>query len=259
MVRKVKFIVIISLLLLAFLPMGSIFAGADDQKVYDEAGLLTVDEVTNLEELSTTLSAESETDFIILTTNDTEGRTAEKYMEDFYDDNAPGYDQPDGNTVILAVDMGNRDFYIGGFKKGEEYLDNERVELVLDKVESDMRAGDYYLAFEKFIETSHDYMRYNPGVNPTNIFLNTTFQLIIAVVIGAVIVGIMAFNMGGKVTVNGNTYMDPQDSKILQQRDSYVRESVTKQRKPSNKDKGGSGGGGVSSGGHSHSGGGRSF
>ena len=72
---------------------------------------------------------------------------------------------------------------------------------------------------------------------------------------------LMLFNSKGKVTVNRNTYMDPNNSRLLGHWDRYIHTTTTKRRKPQeNHSSGGhSGGGGVSSGGHSHSGGGRSF
>ena len=57
--------------------------------------------------------------FIILTTYDTDGKDIVEYTEDFYDDNALGYDNPCGNAVILTIDMNNRGIYLAGFIKGK--------------------------------------------------------------------------------------------------------------------------------------------
>ncbi|MDI5791514.1 TPM domain-containing protein [Bacillus licheniformis] len=75
---------------LVFIPIAS-GAAASEQKrfVYDEAGLLTKQEIEKLETLAAKLGAERETDFIIVTTNDTNGRDVKKYAEDFYDEKRP--------------------------------------------------------------------------------------------------------------------------------------------------------------------------
>ena len=64
-------------------------------------------------------------------------------MQDFYDENAPGYDQPHGNTAILTLDMQNRDVYLAGFIKAEDYLDDSRLDLIRDKITPDLSSGNY--------------------------------------------------------------------------------------------------------------------
>ncbi len=92
------------------------------------------------------------------------------------------------------------------------------------------------------------------------ILFNLWFQIVVSLVIAGIIVGAMAYNSGGRVTVSQGTYMDFSNSKVINRRDNYLRTSVTKTRKPSNNNKssgggfGGGGGGGTTSGGHSHSG-----
>ena len=229
------------------------------QNIYDFAGLLSNEEIENLEALAAKFGAKRKTDFIILTTNDTEGKDVEVYMQDFYDEHAPGYDQPHGNTAILTLDMQNRDVYLAGFKKAEDYLDDSRLDLIRDKITPDLSSGDYEKAFGTFIKTSYKYMGVRIGVNPDNILFNLWFQIIVSVGIAGIAVGVMAFNSGGKVTINEGTYLDSNNSRVLQRKDQYVRTSTSKRRKPTDNDsKGGGisggGGGGVTSGGHSHSG-----
>lgn len=228
-------------------------------RVYDFAELLNPEEVEELESISEKYSNKRETDFIILTTDDTKGKDVVKFMQDFYDEKALGYDKPHGNTAILTIDMEHREVYLVGFYKGEEYLDDSRLDIIRDKITGDLSNGDYYVAFEKFIKLSYKYMGIRPGVNPNNILFNLWFQIIVSLSIAGIVVGIMVSNSGGRVTVSEGTYRDFNKSKILQKRDNYLRTSVTKHRKPSSNNKSGGGrgiggGGGITSGGHSHSG-----
>lgn len=231
------------------------------RRIYDFAGLLNGEEIEELESISEKYSAKRETDFIILTYSDPKGKDIVEYMQDFYDEEALGYDKPHGNAAILTVDMKNREVYLAGFYKGEKYLDDYRLDLIRDKITSDLSRGDYFNAFHTFIKTSYKYMGIRPGVNPNNILFNLWFQIAASLGIAGIAVGIMALNSGGRITVNAATYQDSVNTRVIDRRDIHLRTTVTKRRKPSNNKSnsgGGSGGirsgGGVTKGGHSHSG-----
>lgn len=257
-----KVIVTCFLLLISFILSDIVEATpSTKQRIYDFAGLLTSEEVKQLEDLSEKYSRKRQTDFIILTTNDTKGKDIVPYMEDFYDEKALGYDRPHGNTAILTIDMKNRDVYLAGFHKGKEYLDDYRLDLVRDKISPDLSQGNYYEAFYSFIKISYKYMGIRPGVNPDNLFLNLWFQIAVSLGLAGIVVSIMAYRTGGKVTVGDSTYRDYNNSKVIDKRDRYLNTTVSKTKIASNNSSGGKsggtgggGGGGVSRGGHSHSG-----
>ncbi len=261
-VFKIKMLPFFIVLILILSFSESILANpSSKQRVYDFANLLSSEEIKELEEISEKYSDKRETDFVILTTADTKGKDVVEFMQDFYDEEALGYDKPHGNTAILTLDMEHREVYLAAFYKGEEYLDDSRLDTIRYKIGSDLSDGEYYNAFERFIKLSYKYMGIKPGVNPESILFNLWFQIIVSLSIAGIIVGIMASNSGGRVTVNEGTYRDFNSSKVLQRRDNYLRTSVTKHKKPSNNNKtgggsfgGGGGGGGTTSGGHFHSG-----
>lgn len=264
----------------------SIQAESINQKqfVFDYAGLLTDQEVTQLESLANELGADSDTAYLIITANGTDGMDIVDYVEDFYDENAPGYDQPHGNTAILAIDMEERDIYLAGFKKAEQFLNDQRLDVILEEITPALSEENYYEAFSEFISSSHSYMGIepetsaeNPGSYPDdndeyqhyeeeyyagenssdNIFFQLWFQLIVSFIVGGAVVGILTYNSGGRVTVNSGTYMNSNSSKVLNQHDRYLRKTVTRGKKPSNNNNnsgGFTGGGGITGGGHSHSG-----
>lgn len=244
-----KVLLLITIVSIIFGLFTSVFAQDSKQRIYDHANLLTQEEVSKLENLALEHSEKWETDFIIVTTLDADNKDIKKFTQDYYDNHAPGYDKPHGNTVILALDMKTRDFFLAGFYKGEKYLDDTRLDLINKKITPYLAAGNYYDAFETYILTGSEYMRYIPPFNPESFLFETWFHLLAAVAIGAVVVGLMAYNSGGKVTVNERTYTG--DFKVTNRKDIYLTKSVTRQRKPSNKS---GGGGGVTGGGHSHSG-----
>nr|WP_245349921.1 TPM domain-containing protein [Cytobacillus eiseniae] len=241
-----------------FVPWGiSVNADSMNQKqyIYDYAELLSETEVEELESLSSELSEQMNTAFMVITVNGMDGKDIIPYVQDFYDEHAPGYDQPHGNTSILTIDLQTRDVYLAGFKKAEQYLDDARLDMVRNKITPDLSQGNYFQAFSVYIHTAHDYMGFKPGVNPENILFKWWFQLAVSLIVAGIIVALMAYRSGGRVTVSAQNYMNNNQSGILNKYDNYIRQTVTKQKKPSSNTKsGGGGGGGISRGGHSHSG-----
>jgi uncharacterized protein len=277
------FVCLMAILLL--LPLG-VHAAAEpfdrNHYIYDDANLLTDKEKTDLQSLAAKLGAERETAFIILTVDGTDGRELKKYVEDFYDKNGPGYDQQFGNTAIAAIDMQERDVYLAGFEKAEQYLDDSRLNMIRDQITPYLSSGDYFQAFSEFITEAHQYMGiepdsgtgYVPGDNSggytgtdmvdepigngqdftlESLFFKWWVQLIIALAVGGISVGVMAYRSGGRVTVNASTYMDEERSGVLNKHDHLIRQTITRVKKPENNTRSG-GGGGISSGGHTHSG-----
>ncbi|WP_409271876.1 TPM domain-containing protein [Neobacillus sp. SCS-31] len=295
--RKRRFLVLLMMLLV--LPWGMSTAKAEtfdrNHYIYDNAHLLTDDESAELQQVASEYGKERETAFIIITLDGTNGKDIVQYVEDFYDEHGPGYDQPHGNTAFLAIDMNERDVYLAGFKKAEQYLDDSRLDLIREELTPDLSGGQYFAAFSTFMNRAYEYMGIEPDVGngsytgngsdvgngsymdngsivspqvnnhyefadqpSTTIFFRWWFQLIVSLIIAGVVVMIMAYGAGGRVTVNARTYMDSHRSKVVNQYDNFVRQTVTKQRKPSTNTNsgigGGGGGGGVTRGGHSHSG-----
>ncbi|HIW32205.1 MAG TPA: TPM domain-containing protein [Candidatus Paenibacillus intestinavium] len=252
------FILLFFIVMMLVGPVNTVMAESAESKIliFDEAELLSQEEYDTLNKLANELGGERATDIIILTTANSDNIDVVKMTENFYDDYGPGYDKPHGNAVILTMDMRNRDIYLAGFYKAEQYLDNKRLDKIRNKITPYLSDGAYADGFEKYIATVHRYMSFKPGVNPDNILFNIWFQLGAAAVIGAIVVSIMAYNSGGRVTVNRTTYEDAGTSGILDRKDQYIRTTVikTKIEKNNSSGGGGGGGGGFTGGGHSHSG-----
>lgn len=255
-------------IILFFVTFSQTSAQGNKQYIYDAAGILTDKEIKSLEKQAHEYSKKRKTDLIILTTdNDDTDKEIKRYIQDFYDDNKPGYDKAHGNAVILGINVSEdkRDVYLAGFKKAKSRMNDDRIDAVLDEITPHLSNDDYAKAFSLYLGLSYDYMKVVGWMNPDSIFFKTSFQLISALILGLIVVGIMLFHPGGQNTVNSNTYQDAGNTKVLKRENRYLRTTVTKVRKPkqsSNSGGGGGfggGGGGVTRGGHSHSGGGRKF
>ncbi len=270
--------------------------------VYDKAGLFTDSEAGDLEDKCAAYGEEAGIEIMILTHNDSGAPYAETYIEDFEDR------LPEGDRVHLLIDMANRVVFIQGYGKAETYIHSKRGDAILDEMDPDLADGNFYDACVTYIKMAaaymsddselnydHDYSagkpqsgdpdapyydetwpsEYNsPGSNTgtdglSALLSNVFVQMIIALAIGGITVGIMAYHSSGRMTAGAGNYIDSGRSGLIGRRDDYIRTTVTRVRKPQppqNNNTGGRGGfnsggfrGGVSSGGRSHSSAGRGF
>lgn len=231
---------------------------AEVQRIYDQAGLLTDEQVQVLEEQAAAYFEEWQTDFIIITTEDTDGKPIMNYMGDFIDELADEWNRPEESMAVLTIDMGDRWVDLAGFGLAKEYLDDSRLDQIRNQITPHLSDNNHYEAFQLFFEKADQYLGVRPGVNPESIFLKTYFQLAVALGLAGIIVFFMAYNSGGRVTVTSGTYLNRSNSAIISKHDRYLRKTVTRRKKPSNNNKGGGGGfgggGGMTGGGRSHSG-----
>lgn len=255
------FFLLFTLSWLMFVPKG--MSAAHKQLVMDEANLFSKDELASLQSQAEKYGNKRDISYYIITIEDAGSGGVEDYTDTFYHEEVKTGDK-EVDAIMVVIDMKNRRVDIGGFGRMHEHLNDDRVDMVHDKIGADLSKGDYYDAMETFLKTSYQYSGYKLHANPQNPFYNTFVQLLVAVVIGASIVWAMVHQRGGKVTTTRRTYENIKRSKVIQKRDRYIRTSVTKRRKPKQSSSGGGGGGRggggrMTSGGSMRSGGSRGF
>ena len=266
--------------------------GLEKTRVYDYADLLTQDEEAELEQLYYQWGLEAETDIVLVTTDDMEGKSDKVYLEDFQDALYFTQDVLAENASMMLINMEDRVVTIQGYGDCEFWLSNDRIEYILDWVYEGLVDGNYFAAAESFGEQTVYYMNQDKGVSteyepgqdygesyggpsdyytePLNerytaweylsMMLSEAFfgSLLLAVSGSSIACLIIGWNRKTKVTVYPATYMDQNNSGLSAKRDDYLRTTVTKVRRP--KESSGSGGSSVgrSSGGGGRSSGGRS-
>ena len=98
-----------------------------DEKVFDEADLLTDAEEQELQEEIVDLAEKLSLDVVIVTTDDARGMDTDSYAEDFYDRHGFGYEKENGSGILFLIDMDNRQYYIDAAAAAQEiYTDMER-------------------------------------------------------------------------------------------------------------------------------------
>ncbi|HKL99601.1 MAG TPA: TPM domain-containing protein [Mobilitalea sp.] len=242
----------------------------DEQRIFDDAAILTTTEYEELEAMCNQKGRESGIEIFILTHDNKDATYPEAYIENFEDQ------LPVGDRVYFLYDLNRGEIFIEVYGLAETYIHSKRIEVIFDNLSDDLRSENYYDAFTTYIGMVSSYMfddselnydqNYSDSENPEikDLLTNIWFQLIASLILGGIVVGVMAYNSGGRMTVRGNNYLDDSHSGLIGRRDMYVRTSITRIRKPTQPKSSGRGGfnaggfrGGISGGGRSHSSGGR--
>lgn len=133
-------------------------AESGEQFVFDKADLLTTEEEDELNDMANNLAENFNMNFVILTTDDAEGKEAEAYADDFYMDNGFYDDGKDGGAIYL-IDMDNRRVQVetaGDMKV--RYITDDRVDGIIDAGYEDVKDGAYAAAFEAMLNATVDYI-----------------------------------------------------------------------------------------------------
>ena len=135
-------------------------ASAETNYVYDQADLLTEEEERELQSYAQTMKDNWEMNFMVVTTDNAEGKTSMEYADDFYDTHFPDESEADG--MLYLLDMDNREIYLSTSGLAIRYLTDDRVESVLDAAFEYVADGDYYGTFQAFFDASEKFL--NKGI-----------------------------------------------------------------------------------------------
>lgn len=267
--KKILFLPFILLLLFGF----ATAVIANTEFVFDQANLFSDVEKVELQDEANRLSEQFQMDIRIVTTNDSEGKSARQYASDFYDQNGFGYGETE-DGILYLIDMDNREVYIFTRDRIVDYFPDTTVEEVLDHVYpylTEEAFGESAKAFLVDLEqvmssgipegstSSGNYAQsdgsYSTSPSQGEIVKELLLYLGIAIVIGGISVGVMAMNNRGRSSTTAHTYLDSNSFKVTKKMDRHYNTRVTRQKIQRNSS-GGGGGSSFSGGGGGRSGGG---
>lgn len=278
--RKLR--VIMTVMFLCAGLFGTMEAFAESDYVYDYADLLTTEEEAELQSYAEAFTANWNMNFLVVTTDDAEGKSSMAYADDFYDARFPEDTEEDG--ILYLIDMDNREIYLSTCGNAIRYLTDSRIDHILDEAFYYVADGDYYGTFVTFFDETEDYLNqgipsdqynydtetgerdyyYDSYEEPKRITLT---EIVIALVAALAVAGGTAGFITAKYQLkfedfHYDAYTDS-DLQLSVKQDQLINKFVTHRRIPKNN--GSSGGGGSrssvhrSSSGRSHGGGGRKF
>ena len=141
------------LLLMLLLLLVPVSAWADKTTVDDQAGLFSQEEEQELTDRIVELTADWNMDFVVVTTEDAEGKTSEEYADDYYDYN--GYAE-DG--ALYLIDLDNGSVWISTAGKMIRYLTDERIDGVIDAGYDNLKAKNYADGILEMLNETESYL-----------------------------------------------------------------------------------------------------
>ena len=257
--------------------------------VVDQAQLLTESERDTLERTAQALRAEYETDVVILTVTSLDGKRAQDYADDYFDENGYGYGE-DYSGILFLLAMSEREWYISTCGETIYAVTDYGVQQLGETAVWYLSEGYYYDAFDAYLNALPAYLEayragspvdgyaddsgdYYPGDQETVVYYerphspNLVLSLMIGIVVAAVVIFIMRASMNTKRQQHGASgYMKPGSFHLRTHQDMFLYSKVSKVRRQQNNSSGGShhrrgGGSSVhrSSSGRRHGGGGGRF
>lgn len=247
---KRKLFSVLLILVLCLSMAVSVFA-ADGNHVYDEAGLLSKSEASELEGELARLSEAYDAQIVVVTLDSADGRPIEYLVDDVYDGMEFGIG-PDRDGVLLLVCMDIREYQIIGNGYPSVAVNNDNIDKICDAIEPDLSDGDYAEAFGKFAERCAYYLDgYRNGFP-----FRFGESLLLALTIGVVVGLIVAFVLRGQLKSvhrqnRAHSYVRPGSMNVRVSRDIYLYRNVSRIRKESSSSSRSSGGSSRSRGGGS--------
>ena len=222
-----------------------VYADSSKEYVYDNAGILTADEISKLKSQCKKASADSECDIVIITTNiGHDGSTMDSYLKQFLDDN--GYSQ---NAVIYGVDMKSRADRMYTQGKAGTDISQETIDDIRKACGEKLSDKEYYTAFSKYVKNMNMCMT-------TSIVKKLTYKmwikLLIASGVAVAAVLTMMHNAKARMTVSSTEYTKDHNFKVNDRRDVFINTTVVTRHIEHNNSSGSSGGGGGNSGSGGH-------
>lgn len=203
----------------------------------DLADLLSEKEQTDIEKKLKDFSKEQKMDLAIVTVDDLDGMSIEKYAATYY--KSMGYGQ-DGALLVRYInkEKDEKEVYIYASGKAKEIFTEDFTQDVFDAMQEDVEAGKYASAFNTFIDKAAEGPKREINWMMLGVFVlvGMTIGLLIIVVIISKNKSIVRKNTASLYTRQGSMMLTGQN-------DTFVRSHVRKTPRPKNDDDDSSGGG----------------
>ncbi len=233
----------------------------NSDKVVDMADLLTDDEEQRLEKVMLEIVQKYDYSFDIaaVTTNSTDGKSAEAYADDYYDYNGYGYDS-EYSGLLLLIDMGDRYWHITTSGKAVAVFTDQSINRIGGSMTPYLSDENYFYAIYEFAQSADECIeRYErTGGKSTTVGERLLISLASGLVVALIVCLIMKAQLKTAVKqFAAARYIRQGSLNVQYSRDIFLYRTVTRRKIETN-----SGGGSsthTSSSGRSHGGGGGRF
>ena len=198
---------------------GRLYDGADILSEYDEQSLL---------EKLNSISDKYETDFIVITVDTVGSYSPGSFIEEFFDRFNYGTGEF-RNGVMLMLSMKEREYRILSNGIVGNTLDDNAIGSISDAIASDLSAGNYSYAFNKFINESEYYV--NGAINgfPFDYPIAIFISLLIGFIASLIAVSSMKKKLKSVAPVNeANAYMREGSMNLKRANDIFLYATVSR-------------------------------
>jgi uncharacterized protein len=255
---RAKNLILCSLILLFFLPT----AASADERVVDNAGLLSSGQKAELIRMADSIAANYGFDLVIVTEASIGNKSAMDYADDFFDYNGYGIGEGRDGCLFLQV-TGSRDYWFSTSGRGIGLLNSSAFK----KLEADavkfLKEDNPYEAYKTFILNWEKFLTLEAQGRSYNFFFEYNVLLVsiswaIAFAIGFIVVSIWKKGMNTALPqTQAAAYIIPGSLSFKEKKDSFLYSTVTKTKRETQSSSGG--GTHTSSSGRSHGGGGGKY
>lgn len=244
--KKRLFLILTILLLIPTLVLASINVdfqrlGEKPPRLVDEADLLDDSREEMILDRLNRVSKELNFDIVIYTNNSLGYKTATEFADDYFDYNSFGMG-PNRDGVLLIISMDERDYAISTSGYGITAFTDYGIKKLEDELVDYLAAGDYFSAFDYFIDTSEFYVseakagrvidRGSRKIGLDEYGIMALVSLVGAAAISFGYVKILeSTHISKKRKYNANTYKNGVVN-IIPTRDMFLNRNITRVRRP---------------------------
>lgn len=254
-----KLISLISSLVLCLALASPVLAGVEQCLVYDNEGLFSYNEIAELEAALQDVCLEYDVDAAIVTAPSLDGKTAEEYADDFFDENDLG-SGADNDGILLLISGSERQWAVSTSGYAIYAFTDDIIDSMADEFVPFMSDGDWFAACESFAGNCRIYLDYASDDNyyyeesDFDSYYNSDFELIsskptgfqplwllAAVVIGLItaliVMTIMKSGMKSvKMQSAAANYVRRDSFKLNESHDLFLYHTVTRTARPKDND-----------------------
>ena len=278
MVKRVFAVLLLLLFTAGFAFAGEISDAYDwSRHIVDDANVLSADAKAKMMEKIKNIAIKYNDAVVLATSNEVESGKYVSFADDMYDNGGYGFDAQKSGILFL-IDFNNRRLYMSTTGELIDSINDAVIEKILDDVGTAASDGNYDDTMMNFLNSLQKHLRADyRAKNGVNFFSFDWLEDLTSLDYGIAVLVALLLSLGLYYTVSRqynlkyNTYQyslhENARVDILESRDEFDHQTVSRTRisTPSSGGRSGSSGGGggssthVGSSGTSHGGGGRSF
>lgn len=242
------------LLLILLVLTAQVFAAQPSGQVNDGAGLLTKQEITDLNAKLQNLESKYQVQVVIVTSKNLQGKNIGDFANLLVDQNKAG---AKGGSMALVLDMNSRDWYIATDNAMREKIpDGAGIDYLSKGMLNKLSEDNYADGFTEFADTADEMLAYyakegkpyNPGVQFS--WLALALALVGSVGVFFIIRFVLMSSMSNVTTATeADAYLDKGSFDLTTNQDTLLYTNVTRRKKEkkqstSSRDESHGGGGG---------------